>query len=98
MGKYINFIFPDEVVSYVKKKKSDRMCWFSEQEESQNDREPLIVRGGGERKGVGSCAQVDRMALDVSMESSSEVTRGKDENLLNMQGVLWWVYEDVSME
>ena len=43
MGKYINFIFTEEVVSYVKKKKkSDRMCSFSEQEESQNDREPLI--------------------------------------------------------
>lgn len=88
MGKYINFIFPEEVVSYVKKKKSDRMCSFSEQEGRQNDREPLVVRGGGEKKGVGSCAQVDRMVLDMNI-SSSEVTRGKGENLLKMQGV-WW--------
>ena len=70
----------------LRKKKSDRMCSFSEQEESQNDREPLIVRGGGETKGVGFCAQAERMALDVNMESSSEVTRGKDEHLLNVQG------------
>ena len=55
-------------------------------------------RGGGEKKGVGSCAQVKRMALDVNMDSSSEVTRGKDEHLLKMQGVWWWVDEDVSME
>lgn len=64
------------------------MCSFSEQEGRQNDREPLAVRGGGEKKGVGSCAQVDRMVLDTNI-SSSEVTRGKDENLLKMQGV-WW--------
>ena len=50
MGKYINFIFTEEVVSYVKKKKkSDRMCSFSEQEESQNDRKPLIGVEGRKR-------------------------------------------------
>lgn len=40
--------------------------------------------------GTRSCAQVDRVALDINMDSSSKVTRGKVENILQIQGA-WWV-------
>lgn len=51
MEKHIYFIFPKELVSYVKKKKIDRLCSFLEQEERQNEKESLLVTGGGEKKG-----------------------------------------------
>lgn len=47
MEKYFDFVFPEEVSFFVlRKKNSDSMCPFLEQEEKQND---SIMARDGER-------------------------------------------------
>lgn len=64
------------------------MCPFLEQVEKQNDRESLIVMGKRE-KGGRILQQADRVALNMNMDSSAVVTRGKAENTLQTDGVCW---------
>lgn len=52
-----------------------------------------LTGSDGRRKKKGR-DPVHRLALDMKMDSSSEVTRGEAENLLQMQGGWWWVDED----
>lgn len=82
MEKHIYFIFPKELVSYVKKKKNWQVV-FILRAGREAEWERIIASDRWRReKGVRSYAQVDRLALDMNLHSSSDITRQKTENLL----------------